>query len=112
MMTVQTLLTIFFILVALGAVAFIIFYKRGVYKKASMKILFSLVAEAEKQFGAKTGLIKNSYVFRCFYEAMPVAFKFLFTQDQILQMIEVALKTFKDYLKINTEAAQSLGVTI
>ena len=86
-------------------------YKKGKYKKFANKILLNLIAEAEVMFGAKTGAIKNSYVFQMIYSYMPTLFRFFVSQDEVLDMIEDVLDQFKQYLKDNSEATDSLGIS-
>jgi len=88
------------------------FYKKGKYKAFANKILLNLVCEAELQFGAKTGDIKNSYVFRTLYESMPAAFRLFVTQTDVLLMIESALDEFEEYLAVNSDAKISLGLDL
>ena len=85
-------------------------YKKGKYKTFANKVLLNLVCEAELQFGAKTGDIKNSYVFRTLYESMPAAFRLFVSADEVLDLIESALDEFKAYLTANSDAAISLGL--
>lgn len=85
-------------------------YKKGKYKTFANKVLLNLICEAELQFGAKTGAIKNSYVFRTIYESMPAAFRLFVSADEVLDLIESALDEFKDYLAANSYAAASLGL--
>ena len=86
-------------------------YKKGKYKKFANKILLNLIAEAEVMFGAKTGAIKNSYVFQMIYNYMPTLFRLFVSQDEVLAMIEDVLDQFKQYLKENSEATDSLGIS-
>ena len=86
-------------------------YKKGKYKAFANKILLNLVTEAEVIYGSKTGAIKNSYVFQMIYNYMPAIFRLFVSQNEVLDMIESSLDQFKEYLKENTEAINSLGIT-
>jgi len=74
------------------------------YKRQVSEILFYLVVLAEKQFGGGTGEIKFSAVTTWIYEKMPIALHLLFTQQEIGNLIELAVTRMKDYLAQNQKA--------
>ena len=54
-------------------------------------LLFNIITEAEKLFGASTGILKASYVAEQLYSIMPNFTHCLFTQKQIEKLIEDVL---------------------
>lgn len=74
------------------------------YKRQVSEILFYLVVLAEKQFGGGTGEIKFAAVTAWIYEKMPIALRFLFTQQEISNLIELAVARMKEYLNQNQKA--------
>lgn len=73
------------------------FYKKG---KVSLvkKIILSLVVEAEKYLGSKTGDLKYAFVVKNLYNILPLSLRVLFTQKQIDDFIEEAVQYLKIYL--------------
>ncbi len=73
------------------------------------KILYALVTEAEKIYGAGTGSVKFAYVVEKAYSYLPAILKVFITYERLKQMIEEALAAAKikwaeeagvsDYLK-------------
>ena len=59
------------------------------------KILFSLVTQAEKQFGQGTGSLKYAAVADQIYQRIPAVLKVLFTAADISAMIESVLAEAK-----------------
>lgn len=85
-------------------IVFLLFLiKKGATTQVS-QILFYLVIEAEKQFGNGTGALKYAAVTTWLYERLPSIIKVLFTDRQIDQMIEKAVKDMKDYFDTNKNA--------
>ena len=87
------------VLVVLVFLALIVVFIRRGETKVLKNILFSLVTQAEKQFGGGTGSLKLAAVSDWIYQRIPAVLKLLFTQKDIESMIEAAL----------TEAQQALG---
>lgn len=83
------------VLVVVGFVALIIvLIKRGEIKILN-NILYKLVTQAEREFGAGTGELKYAAVSDWIYERLPAILKFLFTAKDIDKMIESALAAAK-----------------
>ena len=64
-------------------------------KQIINKMLYALVTEAEKKFGAKTGTLKFSYVMEKIYEVLPAPIKTFVPYDTLERWIEVALANAK-----------------
>lgn len=71
-----------------------ILYFRG-QKKIVYKILYSLITEAEKQFGGGTGELKQAYVIENVYNTLPAAIKSLISADRLARWVDNALVTAK-----------------
>ena len=78
------------------SVLFIIIYSsftnRTDYLRAE---LFSLVTEAEKVYGGKTGQVKLMYVVKKVYSKMPVILKLFLSEKQLEKIIENVLVNAK-----------------
>ena len=106
------------VIVAFLAVV-VVLIKRG-ETKILKQILFSLVTQAEKQFGSGTGSLKYAAVADWIYQRIPAVLKLLFTSSDIEKMIEAALEEAKkawganENLKgyIDTPSVESLLVGI
>lgn len=72
----------------------VVLIKRGEIKVLN-NILYKLVTQAEREFGAGTGELKYAAVSDWIYERLPVILKFLFTAKDIDNMIETALQAAK-----------------
>jgi hypothetical protein len=95
--------------IAMLGVAVIMFILARVgYKRQVSEILFYLVVLAEKQFGGGTGEIKFSAVTTWIYEKMPVVLHLLFTQQEIGNLIELAVTRMKEYLAQNQKASEQV----
>lgn len=68
------------------------------------KIIFSLVLEAEIQFGGKTGEAKYAAVVRMFYSTLPKAITKFISPKLIRILIENAVLEMKEYLNKNPAA--------
>ncbi|MBO8161347.1 MAG: hypothetical protein H0Z24_06885 [Thermosipho sp. (in: Bacteria)] len=68
--------------------------KRDIVKK----IILSLVVEAEKQLGSKTGELKYAFVVERLYPALPRVVKIFITRKQLDKMIEEAVAKLKEFL--------------
>lgn len=75
---------------------FIIIYSSFTNKTEYLKAdLFSLVTEAEKIYGGKTGQIKLMYVVRKIHSKMPVVLKLFLGEKQLEKIIENVLRKAK-----------------
>jgi len=59
-----------------------VLYVRG-QKNIVYKILYSLVTEAEKQFGSGTGELKQAYVIKKVYNALPAILKAFISAERL-----------------------------
>ena len=108
------------VLVVLAFLALIVVLIRRGETKVLKNILFSLVTQAEKQFGSGTGSLKYAAVADWIYQRIPAVLKLLFTSSDIEKMIEAALEEAKkawganENLKgyIDTPSVESLLVGI
>ncbi|WP_217958053.1 hypothetical protein [Acutalibacter muris] len=83
------------VLVVLAFLALIVvLIKRGETKVLN-KVLFSLVTQAEKQFGGGTGKLKLAAVSDWIYQRIPAVLKLLFSERDIENMIESVLEEAK-----------------
>lgn len=83
------------VLVVIGFIVLIVvLVKRGEVKILN-NILYRLVTQAEKEYGAGTGELKYAAVSDWIYERLPAILKFLFTSKDIDKMIETALEAAK-----------------
>ncbi|MTI69632.1 MAG: hypothetical protein FH751_05175 [Firmicutes bacterium] len=86
------------ILISLIVIGILLFlYKRG-KKEIVKKIILSLVVQAEKTLGSKTGDLKYAYVIQKVYEILPFYMRILYTKKEISNMIEQAVNHLKEYL--------------
>lgn len=92
------------------SVLFIIIYSSFTNKTEYLKAdLFSLVTEAEKVYGGKTGQIKLMYVVRKIYSKMPVILKLFLSEKQLEKIIEnVLTKAKKSWSESITGAGDEL----
>lgn len=84
--------SILFILIALTCLGFL--YFRG-HKKCVYTILYSLVTEAERQFGSGTGELKQAYVIKQVYNALPALLKSFISAERLGKWVDDALVTAK-----------------
>ncbi|MBQ9511252.1 MAG: hypothetical protein IJR55_06125 [Clostridia bacterium] len=84
------------LLSAAAVVCAFILIKRG-YKQRAKDILLSLVAAAERKWGAGTGEIKFSSVIGAIYEKLPFVKLFL-SEKTLSTLIEDAVDALKKYL--------------
>lgn len=68
--------------------------------------LFSLVNEAEKIYGSKTGELKLMYVVKSIYKKMPLSLRTFMNENQLKKIIEKVLEKYKEFLKKNLYAAE------
>ena len=84
--------------VAASLIAALILFIAG-YKQYARHIIYTLVCEAEKHFGAGTGSAKFAEVFSAFYEKLPSFLRIIFSEKSITAMIEAAVTKMKRALE-------------
>ncbi|MBR3966714.1 MAG: hypothetical protein IKJ91_06545 [Clostridia bacterium] len=87
------------IAVLFAALLGLLYYKG--HKKWVYTILYSLVTEAEKQFGGGTGELKQAYVIKQVYNALPGILKTFISAEKIGAWVDDALITAKEKWKKN-----------
>ena len=92
------------LLVAAVAVILIVLYKRGRVGIVK-KVLFALVAQAEKEFGSGTGELKKSAVVQWVYEKLPKVVTCFISSKEIEDLIESVL----EYAKTKWTANKALN---
>lgn len=85
------------ILVVLVFIAVIVFLAVRGKKKIIYKMLYTLVTEAEKQYGAGTGSIKFAEVMTKIYSMLPTIIKVFITYETLEKWIENALEDAKEH---------------
>ncbi len=83
--------------IAAALVAALILFVAG-YKSYARRIIYILVCDAEKRFGAGTGKIKFAEVLSAFYAKLPAFLRSLFPEKVISAMIENAVTKMKSAL--------------
>ena len=83
------------VLVVLAFLALIVVLVKRGETKVLNKVLFSLVTQAEKQFGGGTGKLKLAAVSDWIYQRIPAVLKLLFSEKDIEKLIESALEEAK-----------------
>lgn len=74
------------------------------YKKQIATMLLYLVAQAEIEFGSKTGKLKYSAVSTWIYERIPTTAKLFLSTQIIDKLIEDAVAQLQTYLEDNIHA--------
>lgn len=87
------------ILVVLLFIALIVVLALRGKKQIVYKMLYTLVTEAEKQYGAGTGSIKFAEVMTKMYSMLPAVIKIFITYDTLAKWIEDALAEAKERWK-------------
>lgn len=90
-------------LVLVGVIAFLLV--RG-KKEIIFKILYSLVNEAEKIYGAGMGKLKFAYVMEKAYALLPAVVRLVITYKTFERWIEDAVTEMKEHLKEKAEQAE------
>ena len=83
------------LLILLFALLLVLLYIMG-HKKIVYKILYSLVTEAEKQFGGGTGELKQAQCVEKVYAMLPELMKSLVTVKQLEGWVDDALEKAKE----------------
>ena len=90
-----------FILLIVAAAAAVIFAIFRGNKSVVMRILYSLVNEAEQVYGSGTGSLKLAAVINVIYPRLPAVIKIFITDDMLVKWVETALKNAKEAWKEN-----------
>ena len=85
-----------------------VLYFRG-QKKIVYKILYALVTEAEKQFGGGTGELKQAYVIKQVYNALPGILKTFISAERIGTWVDDVLLMAKEKWKNNGYITDYIG---
>lgn len=85
------------IIILVAVVLLIVAYKAG-HRNTVKKIILSLVVQAEKALGSGTGELKYAMVIEAIYNKLPVVMRFLFTPEEIDNMIEEGVDKLKEIL--------------
>lgn len=85
------------IIILVAVVLLIVAYKAG-HRNTVKKIILSLVVQAEKALGSGTGELKYAMVIEAIYNKLPVVMRFLFTPEEIDNMIEEGVGKLKEIL--------------
>lgn len=85
------------IIILVAVVLLIVAYKAG-HRNTVKKIILSLVVQAEKALGSGTGELKYAMVIEAIYNKLPVVMRFLFTPEEIDNMIEEGVNKLKEIL--------------
>lgn len=85
------------IIILVATVLLIVAYKAG-HRNTVKKIILSLVVQAEKALGSGTGELKYAMVIEAIYNKLPVVMRFLFTPEEIDNMIEEGVDKLKEIL--------------
>ena len=93
---------ILLIIAAVTALAVAIFKGN---KTVVMKMLFSLVTEAEREYGGGTGALKLSAVLTELYPKLPALIKMLVSEEHLTDWIEEALAAAKSKWETNMALA-------
>ena len=94
-----------FILLILAAVAAVVLAIFRGNKSVVMKMLYSLVTEAEKEYGSGTGELKLADVVSKVYPKLPAIIKTFVSDKRLTEWIEQALAAAKETWKKNAAIA-------
>lgn len=94
-----------FILLIVAAIAGVVFAIFKGNKSVVMKMLFSLVTEAEKEYGGGTGVLKLAEVMNQIYPKLPPIVKTFVTAERLTKWVEEALTAAKAKWESNTAIA-------
>lgn len=95
-----------FILLAVAAVAAVVFFAFKGNKSVIMRMLYALVTEAEKELGEGTGSLKLATVISKIYPKLPAVIKLFVTEKTITKWVEDALAAAKETWKKNAAIAE------
>ena len=94
-----------FVLVVLAiAIAFVglIIFLRHINKPIIKQVILGLVVKAEKYLGSGTGELKKATVVSWIYSKVPPGIRWMFTENDLSNIIEWAVGVLKDSLKDGT----------
>lgn len=94
-----------FILLIIAAVAAVVIAVFQGNKSVVMKMLYSLVTEAEKEFGSGTGALKLADVVSKIYPKLPAIIKTFVSDKRLTEWIEQALTSAKETWQKNAAIA-------
>lgn len=100
-----------FILLIVAAVAAVVFSIFKGNKSVVMRMLYSLVTEAEQIYGAGTGSLKLAAVIDQIYPNLPAVIKLFITDKTLVKWVETALSTAKDAWKKNAALGEYVKQT-
>lgn len=100
-----------FILLIAAAVAALLFAIFKGNKGVVTKMLFSLVTEAEKQYGSGTGALKLAQVMAEIYPKLPAIIKAFVSAERLTKWIEDVLKEAKQKWSANAAIATYIEPT-
>lgn len=93
------------VLLVIAAIASIVYSIFKGNKSVVMKMLYSLVTEAEKEYGSGTGALKLADVISKIYPKLPPIIKAFVSADRLTKWVEIALATAKETWKKNNAIA-------
>lgn len=94
-----------FILLVIAAVASILLAIFKGNKSVVMRMLYSLVTEAEAQYGSGTGSLKLAAVIDAIYPTLPAVIKTFITDETLVRWVEEALAAAKEAWEKNPALA-------
>ncbi|WMM24031.1 hypothetical protein RBU61_14015 [Tissierella sp. MB52-C2] len=89
------------LVVLLFVIGLLFFYKRG-KKEFVRQVVLSLVVQAEKSLGSKTGDLKYMMVVEGIYKILPPILRILITKKELDNIIEDSVQVLKEYLSSET----------
>lgn len=95
-MNITSILVVLFFVIGL-----LFLYKRG-KKEFVRQVVLSLVVQAEKALGSKTGDLKYMMVVEGVYKILPPILKMLITKKELDNIIEDSVQVLKEYLSGGT----------
>lgn len=95
-----------FILLIVAAVAAVVYFSFKGNKSVVMRMLYSLVTEAEREFGGGTGSLKLAAVISIVYPKLPAVIKLFITETTLVKWVEEALAAAKEAWAKNAALAE------
>ena len=96
------------LIVLAAATALVLLWVRG-QKNIVYKILYSLVTEAEKQFGSGPGELKLSYVINKVYNSLPGVLRAFISAERLALWVDEVLATAKEKWAVNANVNGYIG---
>lgn len=100
-----------FILLIIAAVASIVFAIFKGNKSVIMRMLYSLVTEAEQIYGGGTGSLKLAAVIDAIYPSLPAVIKLFITDATLVKWVEEALAAAKEAWQKNAALAEYVNTS-